>query len=80
MRRRAATFALTLALAAVSWASTKAPKFALSQTPSADELRALVGRLVANQHGNDLALAEYERRERRVTRKDGDDEDRKSVV
>ena len=74
MRRRAATFALTLALAAVSWASTTTSKSALSQTPSADELRALVERLVANQHGNDLALAEYERRERRITRKDGDDE------
>jgi hypothetical protein len=41
----------------------------LRQTPSEEEIRALVGRTIANQHGNDEAIAAFERRERRVTRK-----------
>lgn len=55
--------------------------FALAVTPafgnsrqevrplSPDEIRALVSRAIENQHRNDDALAEYERRERRQTRK-----------
>jgi len=63
------TFALgvSLALAALVAAGAQGP--ARNGAPTEEELRALVGRLVANQHRNDAALAEYERHERRVERK-----------
>lgn len=38
-----------------------------------DEIRALVTRTLANQHRNDAALAEFERRERRQARKEESD-------
>jgi hypothetical protein len=47
---------------------------ARTQAPTQDELRVLVERIVANQHRNDAALAEYERRERVVARKSGEEE------
>jgi len=40
---------------------------------SPDEIRALVDRAIANQHHNDEALAEFERREHRQARKDESD-------
>jgi hypothetical protein len=40
-----------------------------AQALSVEEIRALVERTISNQHRNDDALAEYERRERRVTLK-----------
>ncbi len=40
---------------------------------SPDEIRALVDRAIANQHRDDAALAEYERRERRQARKNESD-------
>jgi hypothetical protein len=47
---------------------------ARAQAPAPGELRALIERVVANQHRNDAALAEYERRERVVARKAGEPE------
>ncbi len=38
-----------------------------------DQIRELIARVVANQHRNDAALMEYERRERHVARKNEDD-------
>ncbi len=40
---------------------------------SSNELRALVARAIANQHHDDLALAEYERTERRLLHKSDED-------
>ncbi|MBI3668501.1 MAG: hypothetical protein HY237_01775 [Acidobacteria bacterium] len=44
---------------------------AVERAPSPEEIRALVGRVIANQHRDDAALAEYERTERRQIRKSG---------
>jgi len=44
-----------------------------SRALSPDEIRALVDRAITNQHRNDDALAEYERREQRQARKDESD-------
>lgn len=64
----ASTLAVALALMSAGPAAGDAPRPAKTQqngTLSPEEVRALVERLRANQHGNDAALAEYERRERR---------------
>jgi hypothetical protein len=70
-------FILVLALATMPWrpllptaAGAAAPT---DQTPSQEEVGALVERLVANQHRNDDALAEYERHERQTRRKGGNE-------
>ena len=60
--------ALALALAAVANDSRQD-----SRPLSPEEIRALVERAIANQHRNDEALAEYERREHRQARKDESD-------
>lgn len=69
-----ATFRLALC-ACVAFAL--APAVAVSgqdaRPLSPDEIRALVDRAISNQHRNDDALAEYERRERRQARKDESD-------
>lgn len=44
-----------------------------ASAPSPDAIRALMARMVENQHGNDRALEEYERIEQTVTRKAGPD-------
>jgi hypothetical protein len=44
-----------------------------SRPLSPEEIRALVDRAISNQHRNDQALAEYERREHRQARKDETD-------
>jgi hypothetical protein len=45
----------------------------VSRPLSKEEIRALMGRTIANQHRNDEALAEFERIERRQIRKDESD-------
>jgi hypothetical protein len=69
MRRIFAVFLFLLLAVAGSRAT-----LARAQEPTQEELRALVERIVANQHRNDDALAEYERRERVVARKSGEQE------
>jgi hypothetical protein len=63
-----ACLAFALALAAAADASRQD-----SRPLSPDEIRALVDRAISNQHHNDEALAEYERREHRQARKDESD-------
>lgn len=72
MLRNAFILALALAMTAPTpSADTLTSAFARGdQTPTQEEIRALMERLVANQHRNDEALAEYECRERRTARKD----------
>ena len=71
MRRTVAAFGLAVALATLLVAGTQTPA---REEPTSAQLRALIERVVANQHRNDDALVEYERRERQVSRKDdGDD-------
>jgi hypothetical protein len=64
----AACVASALALAAAAGVSRQE-----ARPLAPDEIRALVGRTIANQHRNDNALAEYERREHRQARKDESD-------
>jgi hypothetical protein len=61
-----AVFALALAAAAGVSRQDARPL-------SPDEIRVLVDRAISNQHRNDQALAEYERREHRQARKDETD-------
>ena len=68
MRKAFAAFGLALALAALVAAGTQAP--ARTGAPTQEELRAFIERVVGSQHRNDAALAEYERRERQIARKD----------
>lgn len=67
MRRTVPTIGLALAFAVVA-AGTQVP--ARNGAPSQEEVRAFIERVVASQHRNDEALAEYERRERQIARKD----------
>lgn len=66
-RKTLAVSGLALALAALVAAGTQAP--VRNGAPTQEELRALIERVVASQHHNDEALAEYERHERRIERK-----------
>lgn len=68
MRRTIAVLVLGVALAALAAAGTTASS-ARSQGPTTEEIRVLVERIMASQHRNDAALAEYERHERVVARK-----------
>lgn len=68
MRKTLAASGLAVALAALLAAGTQAP--ARNGAPTEQEVRALIERVVASQHRNDEALAEYERRERQIARKD----------
>ena len=68
MRKILAAFGPALALAALVAAGTQEP--ARTGAPTPEEVRALIERVVASQHRNDQALAEYERRERQIARKD----------
>jgi hypothetical protein len=68
MRKIVFASGFLLALAALVAAQTRAP--VRNGAPAQEELRALIERVVASQHGNDEALAEYERRERQTARKD----------
>ncbi len=63
-----ACLALALALAAAARDSRQD-----ARALSPDEIRALVDRAISNQHRNDEALAEFERREHRQARKDESD-------
>jgi hypothetical protein len=63
-----ACLALALALAAAADVSRQD-----TRPLSPEEIRALVDRAISNQHRNDEALAEYERREHRQARKDESD-------
>jgi len=58
--------------AGLAFALALAPTFGASRQDarplSPEEIRALVDRAIANQHRNDAALNEYERRERRIER------------
>ena len=65
-------FCACLALALTLAAAADVPRQD-SRPLSPDEIRALVDRAIANQHRNDDALAEYERREHRQARKDESD-------
>src|SRR3990172_8756624 len=67
MRKALAAFGLALALAALVAAGTHRPT--RTGAPTEEEVRALIERVVASQHRNDEALAEYERHERRIERK-----------
>lgn len=68
MRKTLLIFGLGFALAALVAAGTQAP--ARNGAPSQEEVRALIERVVASQQRHDEALAEYERRERQITRKE----------
>ena len=63
-----AAIVFTVALAAASGDSRQD-----ARAPLQEELRALVNRAIANQHRDDDALAEYERREHRQARKNESD-------
>lgn len=53
---------------------TNVPGLTISPNPapSAEQMAALLSRLVANQHHNDLAIEEFERVERVISHKDGE--------
>jgi hypothetical protein len=69
-----APFRLVLcACAALALAATADVPRQDSRPLSPEEIRALVDRAISNQHRNDQALAEYERREHRQARKDETD-------
>lgn len=78
MTRRISTFALAIALLCGSAAPGFAPPLtaavAADEPLSQPQIRELMDRVIANQHRNDAALAEYERRERHLLRKNEKDE------
>lgn len=67
MNRRTAFAILPLALGLL-WARGRVAR-ADDRAPSAEEVRALMNRVIANQHRDDAALEQYERIERRQVRK-----------
>ena len=81
MQRRLLFPTLFLALAALHAAgsgSVRADKRtghppAADQALSPEQIRALIGRVITNQHRDDTALEQYERAERRQVRKNQDD-------
>jgi hypothetical protein len=76
MNRRPSVFLLALLGAAgvvCSGAAARSAAQGASSTISAEH-RALLERVRANQHRNDAALAEYERYEHRISRKENDNE------
>ncbi len=68
MKRGISITVLPLALTAL-WCASVAGVRADDQVPSPEERRALVNRVIANQHRDDLALEQYERLERVQLRK-----------
>jgi len=73
MNRRPTLAILPLALALL-WPGGPVAS-ADERPPSAQEIRALVNRVIANQHRNDTTLEQYERNERRQLRKSAQDAD-----
>jgi hypothetical protein len=71
MRRKLASLAGALALALAAGGAAASGR---AQAPTAEELRALIERVVASQHRNDAAIAEYERFERVTARKSNGEE------
>jgi hypothetical protein len=68
------SFILVLPLAlATLWAAGPEGARADDRAPSPEELRALLERVIANQHRDDAALAQYERIEHRQLRKNEQD-------
>ena len=53
-------------------ANTQAPTISPNPAPTAEELASLLSRLAENQHHNDRALEEFERVERVISHKDGE--------
>jgi len=75
MKVYGATRALLLAAATLSLAAPflSADSRQNDRPLTADEIHALVERVISNQHKNDAALADFERRERRQARKEEED-------
>jgi len=77
MKRRLATAVMSLALGGATlsfWALRHSAARADAPAPSPEAIRALVARVVVNQHRSDTALEQYERTERRQTRKNERDD------
>jgi hypothetical protein len=68
MNRRTTFAALPLALGLL-WAACPDSARADDPAPSPEQIRALVARVIAKQHRDDAAIEQYERIERRQTRK-----------
>ncbi len=73
MNRRPTLAILPMALALL-WPGGPVAR-ADERAPSAEEIRALVNHVIANQHRNDATLEQYERNERRQARKSAQDAD-----